>query len=616
MSLSIMDDPNSQSNTDRWVCPNDRQLALRAKLGTGWSYHTNRFTQFRKDDQLSVDEQEQILNVISRAEFMDNVEQERIGRLVEKFDNMKKNAMGNGDNQCILCGDEFGLLGASPTYCDDCKKAVCIKCGVDTFNSQKTPLWLCKLCSESREVWKRSGAWFFKGIPKYTVPKHHHEGGKFSSNARNQLETSAHQKGRSGSFRSYNTWSRGRHNGNKEGFGGESSGQDASSSSEDEVSIGKRTKESDNISIGSSQSSRDHQGGNGKVISSNTNVHGGHLKSTDNNQDFHNASDNEKTGTTGPCPEDRKGSTPEGDIDVAFDRYSQQITDLENGNNSCEMLGILEFSLLYDADNNALNCTVVRGKNLKAMDMNGFSDPYVKLHLLPGASKANKLRTKTIHKTLNPEWNETLTYYGITEEDVAKKAVRLSVLDEDPIGYDFIGEYRISLSQLKRNQTKRFSVLLEDHQPLEISDNQSVERGKILLSLCYKPSEQLLSIGVVRCANLAAMDSNGYSDPFVKIYLKPDPGKKSKFKTETKRKTLNPEYNEIFNYNIRYNELTHKTLEITVWDKDIGKPNDFIGGLEFGSQSKGDKLQHWYEMLRNPDQKVEYWHTLTPDFCP
>ena len=35
---------------------------------------------------------------------------------------MKKNAMGNGSTQCVLCGDEFGLLGASPTFCDDCRK--------------------------------------------------------------------------------------------------------------------------------------------------------------------------------------------------------------------------------------------------------------------------------------------------------------------------------------------------------------------------------------------------------------------------------------------------------------------------------------------------------------
>ena len=38
--------------------------------------------------------------------------------------------------------------------------------------------------------------------------------------------------------------------------------------------------------------------------------------------------------------------------------------------------------------------------------------------------QSNKLRTKTIHKTLNPQWNETLTYYGVTEEDMMKKTIR------------------------------------------------------------------------------------------------------------------------------------------------------------------------------------------------
>ena len=43
-------------------------------------------------------------------------------RLVERVDLMKSNAIGNGSSQCVLCGDEFRLLGASPSYCDDCKK--------------------------------------------------------------------------------------------------------------------------------------------------------------------------------------------------------------------------------------------------------------------------------------------------------------------------------------------------------------------------------------------------------------------------------------------------------------------------------------------------------------
>ncbi|XP_014678089.1 PREDICTED: rab effector Noc2-like [Priapulus caudatus] len=90
-------------------------------------------------------------------------------RLVDKLENMKRNAMGNGESQCILCGDEFGILGASPTHCDDCRKAVCTKCGVDTTNSHNQPLWLCKICSEQREMWKTIGQpWFFKGNPQVT----------------------------------------------------------------------------------------------------------------------------------------------------------------------------------------------------------------------------------------------------------------------------------------------------------------------------------------------------------------------------------------------------------------------------------------------------------------
>ncbi|KAJ3614890.1 hypothetical protein NHX12_018459, partial [Muraenolepis orangiensis] len=50
-------------------------------------------------------------------------------------------------------------------------------------------------------------------------------------------------------------------------------------------------------------------------------------------------------------------------------------------------LGTLEFSLHFDEENNCLHCTVQKAKGLKAMDSNGLADPYVKLHLLPGASK-------------------------------------------------------------------------------------------------------------------------------------------------------------------------------------------------------------------------------------
>ncbi|XP_056157633.1 double C2-like domain-containing protein beta, partial [Lampris incognitus] len=151
------------------------------------------------------------------------------------------------------------------------------------------------------------------------------------------------------------------------------------------------------------------------------------------------------------------------------------------------------------------------------------------------------------------------------------------------------------------------------------------ERGRLLLCLQFLPptsegdvisedKERVrggLCVGVKRCAHLAAMDVNGFSDPYVKTYLKPDLQKKSKHKTAVIKKTLNPEFNEEFFYEISFMELSTKTLEVTVWDYDLGKSNDFIGGVSLGCHSQGETLQHWIDCLKNKGQKVERWHTLT-----
>ncbi|XP_061105382.1 rab effector Noc2-like [Conger conger] len=158
------------NGTDQWVCPNDRQLALRAKLQTGWSVHTFRTERQRRSRALDEQELDIILGVIRRAEQLDQMEQCRIGRLVERLENMRKKAVGNGLSQCVLCGEHLGLLGSPSVFCQDCRKKVCSKCGIETGCSPRRTLWLCKICSEQREVWKRSGAWFYKAIPKYMRP--------------------------------------------------------------------------------------------------------------------------------------------------------------------------------------------------------------------------------------------------------------------------------------------------------------------------------------------------------------------------------------------------------------------------------------------------------------
>uniref|UniRef100_A0A3Q0SGY4 C2 domain-containing protein n=1 Tax=Amphilophus citrinellus TaxID=61819 RepID=A0A3Q0SGY4_AMPCI len=217
------------------------------------------------------------------------------------------------------------------------------------------------------------------------------------------------------------------------------------------------------------------------------------------------------------------------------DRTVEEDNDYDS--DDATTLGCLEFSLLYEQENHALHCCIVKAKGLKPMDSNGLADPYVKLHLLPGASKSNKLRTKTLKNTLNPVWNETLVYYGITDEEMSRKTLRLSVSDEDKFGHnEFIGETRVALKKLKFNEKKNFSVCLERVIPVKKAVGGSIrgmalyeddlkegenseERGRILVSLMYNSQLSRLIVGVVRCAHLAAMDSNGYSDPFVKVYV-------------------------------------------------------------------------------------------------
>uniref|UniRef100_A0A8C4YP30 Rabphilin 3A-like protein n=1 Tax=Gopherus evgoodei TaxID=1825980 RepID=A0A8C4YP30_9SAUR len=163
-----MTDTMFGNSTDRWMCPNNRPMSLRAKLPAGWLLRGNQPERQQKNEELTDEEKEIINRVIARAEKMEEMEQERIGRLMNRLEDMRKNVAGDGVNRCILCGEQ---LGSACVVCEDCKKNVCTKCGVEATNSRPHSIWLCKICSEQREVWKRSGAWFFKGMTKQVLPQ-------------------------------------------------------------------------------------------------------------------------------------------------------------------------------------------------------------------------------------------------------------------------------------------------------------------------------------------------------------------------------------------------------------------------------------------------------------
>ncbi|KAF9607807.1 hypothetical protein IFM89_001528 [Coptis chinensis] len=83
---------------------------------------------------------------------------------------------------------------------------------------------------------------------------------------------------------------------------------------------------------------------------------------------------------------------------------------------------------------------VIQGRNLRAMDLNGSSDPYVKVQL-----GKQKYKTKVVKKNLNPTWSEDFSF---KVEDLNEDLL-VTVLDEDKyFNDDFIGQLKVPVSKV------------------------------------------------------------------------------------------------------------------------------------------------------------------------
>ncbi|PRD29666.1 UNVERIFIED_CONTAM: Doc2b [Trichonephila clavipes] len=64
-------------------------------------------------------------------------------------------------------------------------------------------------------------------------------------------------------------------------------------------------------------------------------------------------------------------------------------------------------------------------------------------------------------------------------------------------------------------------------------------------------------------------------------------------------------------FEVEPGDMAKKTIEVTVWDKDYSKTDSYLGGLALNMQSKGDRLRHWLDVVRNPNRRIERWHPLS-----
>ncbi|XP_074808956.1 multiple C2 and transmembrane domain-containing protein 1 isoform X3 [Natator depressus] len=247
-----------------------------------------------------------------------------------------------------------------------------------------------------------------------------------------------------------------------------------------------------------------------------------------------------------------------------------------------------------------LDITLKRGQNLAARDRGGTSDPYVKFKI--GGKEV--FRSKTIHKNLNPVWEEKTCILT----DHPREPLYIKVFDYDfGLQDDFIGSAFLDLTSLELNRPTDINLTLKDpHYP-------DHDLGTILLSVLLAPKEEqremfqpqslrlsdmhrksqlwrgIVSITLIEGCELKAMDANGLSDPYVKFRLG-----HQKYKSKIVPKTLNPQWREQFDFHLY--EERGGIIDITVWDKDAGKRDDFIGRCQVDLSALSREQTHKLEL--------------------
>ncbi|XP_055022166.1 synaptotagmin-6 isoform X2 [Boleophthalmus pectinirostris] len=299
-----------------------------------------------------------------------------------------------------------------------------------------------------------------------------------------------------------------------------------------------------------------------------------------------------------------KDDKPTGLGRIQPELYQQKAQESEDSSkNSNKNCGRINFSLKYDYENESLIVNILRAVDLPAKDLCGTSDPYVKVYLLPDRKK---FQTRVHRKMLNPTFNESFQF-PVPYDELPTRKLHMSVFDFDRFSrHDMIGEVELE-NLFEMSDLSRETNIWRD---IQYATSESVDLGEIMFSLCYLPTAGRLTLTVIKCRNLKAMDITGYSDPYVKVSLICDGRRLKKKKTSIKKNTLNPTYNEAIIFDIPPDSMDHVSLHISVMDYDLVGHNEIIGVMRVGGHAEGLGRDHWNEMLAYPRKPIAHWHPL------
>ncbi|XP_078072810.1 regulating synaptic membrane exocytosis protein 2 isoform X17 [Mustelus asterias] len=210
------------------------------------------------------------------------------------------------------------------------------------------------------------------------------------------------------------------------------------------------------------------------------------------------------------------------------------------------------------------------------------------------------------------EWNGR-SLQGATFEEVyniifeSKPEPQVELLVSRPIGDipripdSTHGQLESSSSSFESQKMERPSIsVTSPMSPGMLRDAPQFLPGQLSIKLWYDKVGHQLIVTILGAKDLPFREEGRPRNPYVKIYFLPDRSDKSKRRTKTVKKTLEPKWNQTFIYSpVHRREFRERMLEITLWDQARVREeeSEFLGEILIELETALlDDEPHWYKL--------------------
>ncbi|XP_031222890.1 regulating synaptic membrane exocytosis protein 1 isoform X27 [Mastomys coucha] len=166
-----------------------------------------------------------------------------------------------------------------------------------------------------------------------------------------------------------------------------------------------------------------------------------------------------------------------------------------------------------------------------------------------------------------------------------------------------------SSSSFESQKMERPSIsVISPTSPGALKDAPQVLPGQLSVKLWYDKVGHQLIVNVLQATDLPPRVDRRPRNPYVKMYFLPDRSDKSKRRTKTVKKLLEPKWNQTFVYShVHRRDFRERMLEITVWDQPRvqDEESEFLGEILIELETALlDDEPHWYKLQTHDESSL------------